>query len=168
MTLYTVSYSGKCLSSVLISLHRQGISIVKTSDSDLCYVVPTGSKVEDGSHTRSLILNSSNESLEAKTYSLDTQVLPGYIKDTSFVLSELDKECLVYQWMMISTGGKDSACTIHGVTTCFCMRNVDVMAYELFLDVIDGRRVKRGVREICLKTKTCTKSGNCTISISCA
>ena len=78
---------------------------MKTSDSDLCYVIPTGSKVEDGSYTRSLILNSSDESLEAKTYPLDTQVLPGHIQDTSFVPSELDKECSVYQWMMISKRG---------------------------------------------------------------
>ena len=78
---------------------------MKTSDSDLCYVIPTGSKVEDGSHTRSLILNSSDESLEAKTYPLDTQVLPGHIQDTSFVPSELDKECSVNQWMMISKRG---------------------------------------------------------------
>ena len=81
---------------------------MKTSYSDLCYVVPTGSKVEDGFHTRSLILNGNDESLEAKTYPLDTQVLPGYIMDTSFIPSELDKECSVYQWMTVSRQGKSS------------------------------------------------------------
>ena len=91
---------------------------MKTSDSDLCYVVPTGFKVEDGSHTRSLILNSNNQSVEAKTYSLDTQVLPGYIKDTSFIPSELDKECSVYQWMTVSRRGNNCDVIMLGIPVC--------------------------------------------------
>ena len=96
--------------------------MVKAPVPGLCYIVPTGSKVEDGSHSRSLIVNETEHSLEAETYSLDTQVLPGYIQDTSFIPSELDKECSVYQWMTISRGGKAGTATIHEIASFLSLK----------------------------------------------
>ena len=149
-------------------LHWQGISLVKSPEPGLCYVVPTGSKVEDGSHTRSLILNETEHSLEAKTYSLDTQVLPGYIKDTSFIPSELYQECSAYQWMTVSRRGNDCDVPILEIASFLCLKSGVIIKAYWFSDAVSGQRVKRRIRKLpCIEIEFCTIFGKCTIKINC-
>ena len=68
-------------------------------------MVPTGVGFKEGSKTRASILNAANTNVEAKTFLLDTEVLPGCIEDTSFLPPELEKECSAYQWMVVSQKG---------------------------------------------------------------
>ena len=125
--------------NVYFSSTNQGISVMNFGDSYNCFVVPIGSNRTKTRHDLKIaISNYDGERIALNDRQQNFEVMPGYVKDASFLPQEAKNRCLTYQWLVAVKHGKSLQ---HTSSYSENLERMTLFAFQVWMSLREPRGI---------------------------